>query len=130
MPVLRTKLRLPRKAAQCIALSVVGIFATYSALAQKSDPLDPQSPSIPLSYKSAFEGYRSFRSDLPTPWRSVNETVRAVGGHTGSVRNVEIPEPEQAKPMQETQTAPEAPAPRAFPREPVQTESAPGHHEH
>ena len=130
MPFSPTVVRLPMTAALQALTVAVTTFWNFPAFAQNTDPLDPQSPSTPLSYRSAFEGYRAYRSDPPPSWRSVNDAVRAIGGHTGSVRNVEIAEPEPTKPTPEMQTAPEAPAPKAFPREPVQTEPAPGHHGH
>jgi hypothetical protein len=103
------------RAGQHAALFIAVAFPC-TALAQStiSDPLSADQTS-PLSYRSAFEGYRWFRADEIPSWRSINDTVRTTGGHTGSVRAGASPPPE-------------APAPKPVPSMPVQIEPPPHGH--
>lgn len=108
------------RAAQHVVVAAVLAFSLSDAAGAQPASVDPLIPSAsPLTYRSAFEGYRPFRADEPPSWQSVNDAVRAVGGHSGALKNAQTPMPveSQAPP----QTAPEQPAPAALPREPVTT---------
>ena len=114
---------------QHIALFMIAATSSAAALGQSAAP-DPLStaPTAAPSYRSAFEGYRSFRIEELPGWPSVNDTVRSVGGHTGSIRDSGA----KAAPSAPAQSkAPEAPAPKAVPSMPVTTEQpASRHHNH
>ena len=48
----------------------------------RPDPSLPQGKAAPFEYRSAFEAYRPFGEEKPTPWRDANETVKSQdGGH-------------------------------------------------
>ena len=115
------------RTAQLVALFLVAAPVSTAALAQSTTP-DPLSAgqTTPLNYRSAFEGYRSFRADETPPWRAVNDAVRSVGGHTGSMRDGG--NAHQAAPQ--ASSAPEAPAPKAVPSTPVYAEPPPTGHGH
>ena len=122
MPFSRHMLSLTVRAVALVALAIAPVRA-QTAL---TDPLSPAPSAMPLAYQSAFEGYRPFRNDEIANWRSVNDTVRSVGGHTGSVRDIAKPTPPIASaPM--AINAPEQPAPEARPRMPVDIAPMPGH---
>jgi len=107
-----------------LSLLSVATLLPAAAFAQPAtvDPLRADH-TTPLSYRSAFEGYRSFRIDELPPWGAVNDVVRSVGGHTGSVRASDSgTEPPAAA---KTPQAPEAPPPKAMPSSPVRTEEPP-----
>lgn len=53
---------------------------------QRPEPADPKAPVAPVTYKSAFEGYRSLEEPKPTPWRDANDEAARVGGHIGILR--------------------------------------------
>ncbi len=37
-------------------------------------------------YRSAFDGYRSWRTDEPVEWKRANDEMKALGGHAGHLR--------------------------------------------
>jgi hypothetical protein len=78
---------------------LLAALAAGNAVAQerkRPDPADPQAPVTPVTFKSAFEGYRSLEEPKPTPWRDANDEAARVGGHIGILR-------EQAAAERETQ---------------------------
>jgi hypothetical protein len=112
-------------AGQHAALVMMAATLPAAALGQSAAP-DPlgTAPTAAPSYRSAFEGYRSFRVEELPAWPSVNETVRSVGGHTGSIRD----SGEKAAPSAPARSeASEAPAPKAAPSTPVTTEPPASH---
>lgn len=53
------------------------------SLAADAKPTDPTGPAPPVAYKSALDGYRSFREEPIADWRALNAEVGAAGGHVG-----------------------------------------------
>jgi len=49
--------------------------------------LDPNAPTAPLPYQSAFSGYKRPQFEGKTDWRKANDTVRDVGGHMGAIKS-------------------------------------------
>lgn len=47
--------------------------------------LDPNAPTAPPPYQSAFSGYKRPQFEGKTDWRKANDTVRDVGGHMGAI---------------------------------------------
>ena len=47
------------------------------------NPRDAQAKVPPVTYRSAFEGYRAFADQELADWRRANEEVGAAGGHAG-----------------------------------------------
>lgn len=43
-------------------------------------------PTSVAPYRSAFEGFQSWRDDAPLDWRRVNDAMRHLGGHAGHLR--------------------------------------------
>jgi hypothetical protein len=46
----------------------------------------PETAAPAAQYRSAFEGYRSYRDEPVADWRSVNDDVARAGGHIGIMR--------------------------------------------
>jgi hypothetical protein len=68
------------------------------------------SEPIRLTYKSAFERYRSFRDEAVGSWRDANDTVTRVGGWREYLREAQRPEPgDDAAQRSPTQSTPPAP---------------------
>jgi hypothetical protein len=67
--------------------SVVFALATMvagAAAAQGDEGRDPTSPQArvpPVTYRSAFEGYRPFADEKIAPWRQSNEAVKSNGSY-------------------------------------------------
>lgn len=100
------------------AVSVAHVLSAASAAhgAEPPSPIaaDPHLGTAPPVYRSAFDGYKKFQSGPVSSWRNANDTVGAVGGHVGALRNA--PSPAASPPGI---AAPEAPAPKAAPVKPV-----------
>lgn len=79
------------KHAQWLLLAALAAGNAVAQEHERPDPADPKAPVAPVTYKSAFEGYRSLEDPKPTPWRDANDEAARVGGHIGILR-------EQAKP--------------------------------
>ena len=62
------------------AVYLPGVSAVYAATAPATDAA---APSPVVSYRSAFEGYRPFKEEAVTDWRTLNDEVGRVGGHVG-----------------------------------------------
>ena len=89
----------------CLA-HVAPLFAAAPA------PTDVSAPAPQVKYRSAFEGYRTFREEPLADWRSVNDEVAQAGGHIGIMRgaadSAAPPKPVSGRPP--SKSAPEAPA--------------------
>ncbi len=95
-------------------------FGPVPAAAQSALPSDPLNPAVTraIPYVSAFEGYRSFRAGAVGDWRSLNDAVGTVGGHSGSLRDIQAPAPKAEAPTS---------SPPAVPRTPVEAAPLGGH---
>ncbi|HEX6319807.1 MAG TPA: hypothetical protein VFZ84_13190 [Burkholderiales bacterium] len=73
-------------------LALLALFAGGTAFAQSEGAKDNEGPAktdalVPrVTYRSAFEGYRSYREQQVAPWKEVNEEVARVGGHMGVLK--------------------------------------------
>jgi len=103
-------------AASIILSGLLSAGPAGAQVAASPDPLDATVAKPPV-YSSAFSGYRPYRSDGAQNWRSINERVKAVGGHAGSLRS------------DSPAVSPEE-RPAAAPREPVRATPAPAHTGH
>ncbi len=117
-PLLRDSWRLrPITAPLAILFSVLIAVPSAAQTGGSSDPLNP-AVTRPVPYISAFDGYRSFRAGTIGDWRSINDAVGAVGGHSGSLREKQTTSPKKDA---------AEPRPPAVPREPVETAPLGGH---
>lgn len=66
-----------------VALWVIFADAAAAQGAPRLDPHDPKTPVPAVTYRSAFEGYRSYAEPELAPWRKANEEAGAAGGHAG-----------------------------------------------
>ncbi|MCW0234624.1 MAG: hypothetical protein OJJ21_13570 [Ferrovibrio sp.] len=63
------------------------LIAALPLTARAVDPADP-AVSVPQpEYRSAFSGYRKAGFDEKRDWREANDTVRALGGHAGALKD-------------------------------------------
>lgn len=62
-------------AVACLAQAPLSMAAETST--------DPGASAPPFTYRSAFDGYRSFRDEPIADWRALNAEVGAAGGHMG-----------------------------------------------
>lgn len=89
------------------ALLGLPIAAAMMAAAIAAEPapsvLDPNAPTAPLPYQSAFTGYKRPQLDGKTDWIKANETVREVGGHVGAIKS---DGPDETSPKTATPAAP------------------------
>ena len=60
----------------------------------------------PLKYESTFTGYQPYRDGKRGDWRELNDTVRALGGHSGHLRG-STPEAAAATPVMAPATTPD-----------------------
>jgi hypothetical protein len=130
MPFSFNRLHLCSQAVRRLALAVLfasSVSGVAWAQSKAADPLSAHPSPAPLTYKSAFEGYRSFRADEVPTWRSVNDAVRTAGGHSGSMKDA--PPAQSSTGPAPMQNAPEQPAPKAMPRESVDV-APPNDHRH
>lgn len=81
-----------------LAVVLCAVAGAAGAQAGKTEPL----------YRSAFDGYRSWRADEPLDWKRANDEMKALGGHAGHLRGAP---PAEAKPP--ARTLPEARQPAA-----------------
>lgn len=91
-----------------------------SALAQSSSAPEP-SAAMGLTYRSAFEGYRSFKDEPVGSWREANDTVGRIGGWREYAK--------EARPQQPAVPASAGSAAPA-PGRPTQPETQGGHGKH
>ena len=70
-----------------LLVSSAMLLASPVDLPAMASPLDATSPVPPLTYRSPFSEYRAFDEVEPKSWRQVNDTVREVGGHAGTLSN-------------------------------------------
>jgi hypothetical protein len=68
-----------------IVLASAAWLPIASLAAPSPSPLDPTAPVPPLTYVSSIAGYRAFGEVEVKTWPQVNETVRSVGGHAGTL---------------------------------------------
>lgn len=80
---------------QWLAIAAL-VSAPLSAIAQQKqpqyDPTDANAPVHAIGYESAFKGYRASDDGDNTPdelWRSANEEVGRLGGHSGHMKDRE-----------------------------------------
>ena len=66
-----------------LLLAGIWLAQTVPALAAEAKPTDPAAPAPPVTYRSAFEGYRPFQEQPIADWRALNAEVGAAGGHIG-----------------------------------------------
>ena len=72
-----------------------------------------QLPNAALSYRSAFEGYLTFRDEKPLPWKDTNNTVEQIGGWRAYAK--EAPEPKPNAPQAQATEHPDPHAGHAKP---------------
>ena len=68
----------------------VAALACATAAAGAQTPAQPpadRGAAPPLTYRSAYEGYRPYAEESLAPWREVNDNVERVGGHAGVARD-------------------------------------------
>lgn len=65
------------------AVALTPLVASAAQPAAAGHPAAPDAPTPPVSYESAFTGYKSFRDEKLAPWREVNDEVGRVGGQAG-----------------------------------------------
>lgn len=111
-----------------LALAVIAVSAAPAAHGVEPpapSAADPNLGTAAPAYRSAFEDYRKFRPGPVSAWKNANDTVGAVGGHVGAVKDAPAP---RAAAAPAADAAPEAPAPAAVPTVPVTP--APAGHQH
>ena len=64
-------------------LLAVLLTTPISAIGADAKPTDPTAAAPAPEYRSVFEGYKPFREEAVTNWRTLNEEVGRVGGHVG-----------------------------------------------
>jgi hypothetical protein len=64
----------------------------------RRDPASPQAKVPPVTYRSAFEGYRPLADEKMAPWRQSNEAVKSNGGHAGHAPDASAPSKPAARP--------------------------------
>ena len=63
------------------AIWLVPIFSLSGiAAAQSPAPASEAAKASPLSYRSAFEGYKPYTDDKLLNWKEVNDTTGRIGG--------------------------------------------------
>lgn len=91
------------------------MFAASASCALADSPLDPGAPFPPLTYRSAFTGYRAYADTELRSWRKVNETVQMVGGHAGAIGSADGSDTRTEPPNAGMRGTTQAPAPVAIP---------------
>ncbi len=61
--------------------------AAHAEPAALTAAADPAQKTPPITYQSPFAGDRAFQVLPPEPWPQVNDRVREIGGHMGSLQN-------------------------------------------
>lgn len=59
----------------CRSLTASALFLATAVHAQTAAPSSP-----PLSYPSAFEGYKAYTDEPTANWKAANDTVARIGG--------------------------------------------------
>jgi hypothetical protein len=67
-----------------LSITIAGVLSGLTT-ANAASPLDSTAPTPPLTYASVFADYRTLADVEPKPWAELNDTVRSVGGHSGSL---------------------------------------------
>lgn len=70
-----------------LLLSCIGLAQAAPLLAAAPAPAAPSAPVPAVTYRSAFESYRSHRDEPGKDWRALNDEVGRVGGHVGIFRS-------------------------------------------
>lgn len=65
---------------------IVCLVQIGSVSAGELSATDAAASTPPVSYQSAFDGYRSYREEPIADWRALNDEVGRVGGHIGIFR--------------------------------------------
>jgi hypothetical protein len=117
-----------------LLLAVFGVASVF-ALAQQAPSrevraADPAAPVPQVTYRSAFEGYVSYREQSLAPWREVNDAVGSVGGHVGIFRSGGHGTPSKPAPGQGASSPRQGPAGQAPERGAPKTAPGAGHHGH
>jgi hypothetical protein len=68
------------------ASAAIAVGAAFAENEKGRHPTKPDVAVPRVTYRSAFEDYRSYRDTEPAPWREVNEEVARIGGHAGVMR--------------------------------------------
>lgn len=92
--------RVVRRLAMLWAALTVGatVALPTAAWSQPRGSLDPRAAAAgATTYRSAFEGYRSFDDAPVGDWRALNEEVTRVGGHAGAMKH---PAPSDRPPLE------------------------------
>lgn len=95
---------IPGTRAARAAVATLGLSAALAVISQPAEAQSEQGPKAeagaavaeilppstsPSAYKSAFAGYRRFSDEPLMPWRSANDTVRAIGGWQAYAREAQ-----------------------------------------
>ena len=70
-----------------LLLSCIGLAHAAPLFAAAPAPAEPSAPAPAVTYRSAFESYRSHRDEPGKDWRGLNDEVGRVGGHVGIFRS-------------------------------------------
>lgn len=89
------------------AAAARGASASHVA---RPDPLDPKAKVLPLTYRSAFEGYRPNVEAEVGAWKDANDTVHRAGGWRAYARGASQPDAPVAPPAAASASMP-APKP-------------------
>jgi hypothetical protein len=90
------------------SLAWLSVAAAAQQPAQSPNPADAHAAVPAPRYESTFQNYRPAPEEKDTPdvaWRSLNDTVQALGGHAGHVKgsgNAMAPVPRPAMPSQQS----------------------------
>lgn len=85
------------------------VLAAVVAAAGSSASAQPVGAAAPtIDYRSAFDGYNTWRDEPLRDWRKLNDDMRRLGGHAGHLRGA--PEPTGTTPPERTPSKPTAPA--------------------
>lgn len=99
-----------------VALLASAPFADAHGQPTAVDPQNPAAPVPSVTYRSAFEGYRSHTGEKLLPWRESNDAAVRIGGWRTYLRETQqdtlsVPEKMLAPANVPTATSPEKPAP-------------------
>ena len=75
--------------------ALAGGVAFAQGESERKDAATPELPVPPVTYQSAFEGYRPYREQDVDSWRAVNDEVAKIGGHIGVLKAAKNPESEK-----------------------------------
>ena len=98
--------------AVAVALALAALAAAPVSAQSTAGPApspSPQgaahSPTPPLAWRSAFDGYQPYTDAKVLPWKQSNDTVGAVGGWRAYAREAQASEP-KAEPAPELKPSP------------------------